>query len=207
MSIKLKNILIYSLTGILMVLSAILVNTGYLLKQKDANNIIVQKIVSTPSKLSQNQSNSGFIEIKSRVNNFWYKIQSNKWVIKEKDISGRTKNAFEYTLTHNSKKVFGMIISDDAEYEPQKISDFQLKLSNDKSTNLKIVHSSRTNINGINSIITKWQSESELGPMTYIGFFASGKNSSVRLVFATKSNDFDSLENDFIDFMSGISLK
>jgi hypothetical protein len=54
------------------------------------------------------------------------------------------------------------------------------------------------------SVITKWKSESEIGPMTYIGLFASGNNSSVRLIFATQSKHFDILENDFNSFFSGI---
>jgi hypothetical protein len=203
-STKIKNAVIFSITAALMIASPILVNNGYLLTQKAAQELILEKSFDPSLKKANKIFSNQTIKVKSRVNNFWYLIDNNKWNIKNKDISGRTQNAFEFTINHISKNVSGMVISDDVEYDPQRISDFQINLSKEKSDNLEQINSFSTNINGIKSVITKWKSESEIGPMTYLGLFASGNNSSVRLIFATQSKHFDILENDFNSFISGI---
>lgn len=135
------------------------------------------------------KSKKGFLEL-------W--IDSKKW--------GETESinpSAEFTLIHSSGDAYAMVIVERITMPLTKLKEIALQNARSVAPDIEIISEEEIVVNGVKMLAMRMEGTVQEIPLTYYGYYWTGKAGSLQVLTYTGQDLFEEFEADFADLLNG----
>ncbi|MCW9012208.1 MAG: hypothetical protein OQL06_00380 [Gammaproteobacteria bacterium] len=154
-----------------------------------------------PSSIKKPHSNQLGNVIEGGNGSYSIRFNEQKWRQIEK-----LSDAAEYSLQHKNADAYALIIYENATIKLDQLKQAVLNNTRQAASDIKVIHHRRLYTNGKEIMVMKYNATVDNIPLTYYGYFASGRWGVLQFLSWSTTADFDRLEGDMFELLDGLRL-
>lgn len=169
----------------------------------ESNEAEKPRVIELNKKTFSKSANQTFL-LKSTKNKSAVWLDPKKWSFRKSD---ENSGPAEYKFQLKGVDLYGMIISEQIEFEQENLAQFALENTRKIAPNAKIVSQEYRVVNGIKLIRMRIDASAQGVNFSYIGHYMSDKSGSTQFVTYTATNLIDRNMPEIEEFLNGLSLQ
>ncbi|HWQ03652.1 MAG TPA: YbjN domain-containing protein [Candidatus Nitrosotenuis sp.] len=143
---------------------------------------------------------SGRGEIRFNNDRMWVNYERSKWKQETSTESGR------YLFQHSTGNAYALIIAENLTMSLDSMPQIALDNAKQEDPNARITYREKRFVNGVEVWVLKLDATVRQIPITYMGYYYSGKQGTVQVLTYTGKNLFAEMEAEMLAFLNGFRV-